>query len=89
MNYASLLIPNTTILGDGNMKTALIGRCDVGLYVAKIVTGERTVNKFVFCYGEPISQEELFAKMEELSGEKIEKNTYACFLFLSTVDDEY
>lgn len=62
-----------TILGDGNIKTTLTDLRDIGPYVAKIITDDRTVNKYVFCYGELLSQEEIFAKMEELSGEKIER----------------
>lgn len=62
------------------MKTALVGLRDVSQYVAKIITGERTVNKYVFCYGELLSQEEVFVKMEQLSGEVIERQ-YVC-LFL-------
>ncbi|KAE9368833.1 NAD(P)-binding protein [Stipitochalara longipes BDJ] len=73
VDYASLLIPNTTILGEGNMKTALTDLRDIGPYVAKIITDARTVNKYIFCYGELLSQEELFAKMEELSDENIER----------------
>ncbi|KAF4631391.1 hypothetical protein G7Y89_g6741 [Cudoniella acicularis] len=73
VDYASLLIPNVTISGDGNMKTALTDLRDVGPYVAKIITDDRTVNKYVFCYGELLSQEEIFARLEELSGEKIER----------------
>jgi len=72
--------PNIKIFGDGNMKTALVGLRDVSQYVAKIITGERTVNKYVFCYGELLSQEEVFVKMEQLSGEVIERQ-YVC-LFL-------
>jgi hypothetical protein len=59
------------------MKTALTDLRDIGPYVAKIIMDVRTVNKYVFCYGELLSQEELFAKMEELSGENIERK-YVC-----------
>ena len=59
------------------MKTALTDLRDIGPYVAKIIMDARTENKYVFCYGELLSQEELFAKMEELSGEKIERK-YVC-----------
>jgi hypothetical protein len=73
VDYASLLIPNTTILGDGNLKTAFTDLRDVGPYVAKIVIDERTLNRYVFCYGELYSQEEIFVKMEDLSGEKVQR----------------
>ena len=74
MDYASLLIPNTTIFGDKNIKTALTDLRDIGPYVAKCINDTRTLNKYVFCYGDLLSQDELFAKMEELSGETIERD---------------
>lgn len=77
MDYASLLIPNATISGDRDLKTALTDLRDIGLYVAKIISDDRTMNKCVLCYGELLSQEEIFAKMEELSGEEI-KRQYVC-----------
>ncbi|KAI9836375.1 MAG: hypothetical protein M1819_001404 [Sarea resinae] len=73
VDYASLLVPNVTILGDGNMKTAITDLRDIGPYVARIVTDARTLNKYVFCHGEVLSQEEVFAKLEELSGEQIQR----------------
>jgi uncharacterized protein YbjT (DUF2867 family) len=73
VDYASLLIPNVTILGDGNMKTALTDLRDIGPYVARIIIDDRTVNKYVFCYGQLLSQKDVFARLEELSGEKIER----------------
>jgi hypothetical protein len=71
--------PNVKISGDRNMKTAVTDLRDIGPYVARIITDDRTVNKFVFCYGELLSQEEIFAKMEKLSGENIERQ-YVRFL---------
>jgi hypothetical protein len=35
---------------------------DVGPYVAKIVMDDRTMNKYVFCYGELLSQEEILER---------------------------
>ena len=67
------------ISGDRNMKTAVTDLRDIGPSVAKIMTDDPTVNKFVLCYGELLSQEEIFAKMEEFSGEKIERQ-YVRFL---------
>ncbi len=45
---------------------------DVGRYVARIIADERTLNKYVFAYGQVSSQNEDVALMERLSGEKIE-----------------
>jgi hypothetical protein len=79
VDYASFLKPNVKVLGDRNMKTAVTDLRDSGPYVAKIITDDRTVNKFVLCYRELLSQEEIIAKMKELSGEKIERQ-YVRFL---------
>jgi hypothetical protein len=73
VDYASLLVPFVTIFGDGNLKTGSTDIRDIGPYVAKIIADDRTLNKYVFCYGEVSSQEAEFAKMEELSGEKIQR----------------
>ncbi|TVY42056.1 Isoflavone reductase-like protein [Lachnellula subtilissima] len=73
VDYASLLVPNMTISGDKNIKTALTDLRDIGPYVARCIIDSRTLNKYVFCYGELLSQDELFARMEELSGERIER----------------
>ena len=59
------------------MKFAATDLRDVGPYVAKIITDDRTINKYVNSYGELLSQEEIFARMEEASGEKIERK-YVC-----------
>ncbi len=82
VDYASHLHPNVTIWGDGDKKTALIDLRDLGRYVAKIVTDERTLNKYVFCYGQLLSQEEVFRKLEELSGEVIERKYVSGATFL-------
>ena len=82
VDYASVVAPNIKIFGDGDMKTALTHLCDVGQYVAKIITDDRTVNKYVFCYGELLSQEEIFVVMEQLSGEVIERQYVCLFLYV-------
>jgi uncharacterized protein YbjT (DUF2867 family) len=82
VDYASLMVPNMKIFGDENMKTALTDLRDIGPYVAKIITDDRTLNRSVFCCGEMLSQEDLFATMERLSGEKIPREYVRNFLFL-------
>lgn len=62
-----------TISGDGNIKTALTDLRDIGPYVGRVISDDRTLNKYVFCYGELLSQEEVFARLEELSGETINR----------------
>ncbi|CZR61486.1 related to isoflavone reductase family protein [Phialocephala subalpina] len=86
-DYASILLPNVTILGDPNMKTAITDIRDIGTYVAEITADERTLNKFVFVYGELLSQEEVFGKVEELSGEKLERVLVPPELLLTLRDE--
>ena len=53
------------------MKTGSTDIRDIGKYVARIIGDERTVNRYVFCFGEMASQEEEFRIMEGLAGERI------------------
>lgn len=61
---------------DGNpeQKTALIDRNDIGRFVARVIVDERTLNKSILCYGDVISQNEIFQMLEEKSGEVIPRN---------------
>lgn len=56
------------------MPSALTYLHDIGRYVAKIIADPRTLNKMVFVYNELWTQQQIVAKVEELSGEKIERN---------------
>ncbi|KAJ7819091.1 hypothetical protein B0H14DRAFT_2837632 [Mycena olivaceomarginata] len=49
---------------------------DIGPFVARIIKDPRTLNKFVFTYSDFLSKNEIFALMEEMSGEKIEQRKY-------------
>lgn len=62
---------NTFVYGDGKMKCGITDLRDVGRYVARIIRDERTLNKFVYYFGEETTQDETFKLLEELSGEKI------------------
>lgn len=73
VDYASLIVPFTTIFGDVNLKTGSTDIRDIGRYVARIIADERTLNRYVVCFGEVESQEAEFRMMERLSGEKIER----------------
>jgi uncharacterized protein YbjT (DUF2867 family) len=78
VDYA-MPMPNTTIFGEDKHATAITDLRDIGRYVAKIIADERTLNQYVFCYGEVLFQKETFGILEELSGEKVEK-TYVSYL---------
>lgn len=78
---------NYAIYGDGHVKNGITDLRDVGRYVARIIHDERTLNKFVYYFGEVTSQEETFKLLEELSGETIPRQ-YVCYpnhLFLIIV----
>lgn len=69
-----LMAPMAHLLGDGSVSSALTSLQDVGRYVARIIADPRTLNKMVFVYNELWTQKQIVAKVEELSGEKIELN---------------
>jgi hypothetical protein len=74
VDYA-LLMPNDTIIGDGNAQNILTDKRDIGKYAALILRDPRTLNQKVFTAGDVLSQNEILALMEEKSGEKIPTNT--------------
>ena len=74
VDYASF-VPNDTIFGDGSTPSLLTDLRDVGRFVALIIKDERTLNKFVVTYSDELSQNEVFASIEEMSGEKVDRKT--------------
>jgi hypothetical protein len=62
------------IIGGGNVPSALTDLRDIGRYVAKIIVDERTLNRMVFAYNTVITQNQIYDLMEEISGEKLERN---------------
>lgn len=80
VDYASLM-PISDIHGDGEAPNLLIDKRDIGHFVARIILDERTINKYVCAYGEVLTENQLFAIMEEVSGEKINP-TYVCYLHI-------
>lgn len=69
-----LLAPVTHMVGDGSVPFALTDVQDIGRYVARIIADPRTLNKMVFVHNEVWTQQQIFDKVEELSGEKLERN---------------
>lgn len=72
IDYA-MTMSNDEIIGDGNKPSALTDLRDIGHYVAKIVSDERTLNRMVFAYDVVLSQNEIYDLLENISGEKIER----------------
>lgn len=62
-----------TIWGDGDQKTIVTDGGDLGKLVSKIIVDERTLNKYVVCCGDVVSQNDMFNIMEKASGEKVNR----------------
>ncbi|KAJ6605407.1 hypothetical protein DFH09DRAFT_1121335 [Mycena vulgaris] len=73
VDYAAPLKPKVEIHAGGTAPTMLTDLRDIGPFVARIIKDPRTLNKSVFTYSDVISENEIFALMEEMSGEKIER----------------
>ncbi|GAB1207624.1 hypothetical protein APSETT445_006348 [Aspergillus pseudonomiae] len=72
VDYAAL-VPNTTIHGDGNAPNILTDVRDIGRFVAQIIADDRTVNKYVYTWGDILTENEIIDIVEDLSGEKVDR----------------
>ncbi|KAJ7286377.1 hypothetical protein C8J57DRAFT_1664428 [Mycena rebaudengoi] len=79
--YAAPIPPRPDIHAGGNTPTMLTDLRDVGPFVARIIKDPRTLNKYVVTYSDVLSENEIFAIMEEMSGEVIERNYVRALLF--------
>jgi hypothetical protein len=61
------------IHGDGKAPNLLTDLRDIGKFVAQIIDDERTLNKGVFCCGDVLTENQIYSSMEEVSGEKLER----------------
>ena len=73
-DYAIVTPYSNTIIGDGDAPTLLTHRRDVGRFTARIIKDERTLNKFVYTCGDLLSQNDIFALVEDVTGERVERN---------------
>ncbi|KAJ7214931.1 hypothetical protein GGX14DRAFT_609778 [Mycena pura] len=73
-DYAAPLKPRADIHAGGTAPTMLGDLRDIGRYVALIIKDARTLNKYVATYSDVLSENEIFALVEEMSGEKIARN---------------
>ncbi|KAF4545411.1 putative isoflavone reductase family protein [Lasiodiplodia theobromae] len=73
LDYAAAVKPNVTIYGDGEAPNLVTDLRDIGRFVARIIADDRTLNKFVFTWGEVLTQKQIFTAIEAASGEKIER----------------
>ncbi|KAL2830659.1 hypothetical protein BJY01DRAFT_240331 [Aspergillus pseudoustus] len=73
VDYA-MTASNNEIVGDGNTPMALTDLRDIGRYVSRIISDDRTLNKMVFAYNEVLTQNQIFALLEEISQEQVTRN---------------
>ncbi|KAE9368234.1 isoflavone reductase family protein [Stipitochalara longipes BDJ] len=59
--------------GDGEAPNLLIDIRDIGSFVARIIDDERALNKYVYCWGDLLNENQIYDVMEEVSGEKLER----------------
>jgi uncharacterized protein YbjT (DUF2867 family) len=63
--------PDNIIYGDGNTKTALTDKDNIGKYVVRVIADPRTLNKLVFAYEALLTQNEIWAAVEKFTNQKI------------------
>lgn len=78
------MIPDNNIHAGGDAPNILTDLRDIGRFVARIIADERTLNKYVYTWGDVLTENEIFSIVEELSGEKIARNYVCCFFFSPT-----
>lgn len=61
---------NDRIYGDGNVPSAMMDMEDIGIYVAKIISDPRTLNKKVLAYSEVLTQNQVWATVADITGEE-------------------
>jgi hypothetical protein len=62
------------IIGGGNVPSAITDLRDIGRYIAKIIADARTLNRMVFAYNTVMTQNQIYDVLEEISGEKLDRN---------------
>ncbi|KAL5535014.1 hypothetical protein ACEPAF_3105 [Sanghuangporus sanghuang] len=63
--------------GTRDVKCAVTDSRDIGKLVARIIVDERTLKRYVFCWAQEVTQNELFAIAERVFGHKIDTGTFS------------
>ncbi|KAK7031597.1 glycoside hydrolase [Favolaschia claudopus] len=71
VDYACFVSPS--LHGNGGTSTMMTDLRDIGPWVALILKDERTLNRYVCTYSDVLTENEIFALTEEMSGEKVER----------------
>ncbi|KAL4796662.1 NAD(P)-binding protein [Aspergillus venezuelensis] len=75
-DYALMALQSTySIFGDENTPSVMTDLRDIGLYVAKIIGDERTINKRVLAATEMRTQNEVVEIVERVTGEEVDVMT--------------
>jgi hypothetical protein len=64
---------NTVLHVDGESPNLLTDVRDIGAFVARIVGDERTLNRYVYTWGDVLTEKDIYTIMEEVSGEELER----------------
>ncbi|KAL2823435.1 hypothetical protein BDW59DRAFT_148615 [Aspergillus cavernicola] len=72
VDYA-LSFSDTTIHAGGNAPNLLTDLRDIGRFVARIISDDRTLNRYVYTYGDVLSENEVFGIVEEVSREEVQR----------------
>ncbi|KAL5519752.1 hypothetical protein ACEPAG_1412 [Sanghuangporus baumii] len=59
-------------IGSGNVKCAVTDKHDIGKFVARIISDNRTLKQYVFCWTQEVTLNETIALAERVSGSKID-----------------
>lgn len=73
IDYA-LTYSSDQVADDGQRASSITDLRDIGRYVARIITDERTLNQYVFTYNEVWTQNQIWNHLEKISGEKIPRS---------------
>ncbi|PYH93033.1 NAD(P)-binding protein, partial [Aspergillus ellipticus CBS 707.79] len=65
------LMGRTFLIGEGETPCAATAIQDIGRFVARIIINPRTINKYVFAYGEHVTQNSFIALAREVTGEDV------------------
>jgi len=64
--------PSKFVYNGGTTKCSFTDNRDIGKFVAKIVADPRTLNHYVFCYAEELTQNDIMTLAREVSGKEFD-----------------
>ncbi|KAJ4320122.1 hypothetical protein N0V84_006009 [Fusarium piperis] len=86
IDYA-LTYSSDQVAEDGERASSVTDLRDIGKYVARIITDERTLNQYVFAYNEVWTQNQIWDHLEKISGEKIPRTSVSSEEIKATIVD--